>query len=272
MKVQHKIIFGLSVPTLLLLTAVSLIGLFVPGVYRETANWTVQAQGQDVIDLMLVVPSLIVALVLTKRSHRFGLPLWGGTMSYLIYTFVIYSFAVHFNFLFVPYCLILGLSFYSVVFFLHGAFREAGVGELPGKIPVRTVGVYFIVIACSFYFLWLSQILPATISNSMPKELADMGLPVNPVHALDLSVCLPGFLVAGILLLRKNSFGLIIAPVLLVFTVLMDMTIALMMVTMKMKGLEGDVAPAVFIGGLAVVSGVLLFISFRTSGSEPSIK
>ena len=269
MKVQNRIIFGLSVPTLLLLTAVSIAGICLPGIYKETPNWKVQAQGQDVIDLILIVPSLLIAVVLTKKNHRFGLPLWGGTMSYLIYTFVIYCFAVHFNLLFVPYCLILGLSFYSMVCFFHCAFGEGGIGDLAGKIPERTIGVYFILIACVFYFLWLSRILPATFSKSIPNEIVEMGLPVNPVHALDLSVCLPGFLVAGIFLLRKNPFGRLIAPVLLIFSVLMDITIAVMIVAMKMRGLTGDIVPAIFVGGLAVFSGVLLSISFRNPGNDP---
>ena len=40
--------------------------------------------------------------------------------------------------------------------------------------------------------LWLSELIPASLSGEVPKSVTDAGLWVNPIHVLDLAVLLPG--------------------------------------------------------------------------------
>ena len=117
MKFSGKVILTSSVILSLLVIAVSLTGLLYPGFYaQETANWQAQTYGQDLIDLVLVVPTLLIAAALLFRGNKNALLVWGGAIIYLLYTFVIYCFSVHFNRLFLLYCFTLGLSFYSFLY------------------------------------------------------------------------------------------------------------------------------------------------------------
>lgn len=256
---QNKIILLLSLPIAILVTIVSYTGLFFPDTYaKETANWAAQAVAQDIIDLFLIIPFLLISSWLGFKKNRIALLLWSGVLIYLIYTFVIYCFAVHFNQLFIVYCLILGLSFYAFLYFLLSQIKEPIASWYSEKIPVKTVGIFLMILSGLFYLLWLSEIIPAIFSNTSPATIIETGLLVNPVHALDLSVVLPGFMIVGILLLKKNPLGLLLAPAVLTFCILMDITIGTLMIVMNMRGIETDLSLTVIMVLLALFTLGLL--------------
>ncbi len=256
---QNKIILLLSLPIAILVTIVSYTGLFFPDTYaKETANWAAQAVAQDIIDLFLIIPFLLISSWLGFKKNRIALLLWSGVLIYLIYTFVIYCFAVHFNQLFIVYCLVLGLSFYAFLYFLLSQIKEPIASWYSEKIPVKTVGIFLMILSGLFYLLWLSEIIPAIFSNTSPATIIETGLLVNPVHALDLSVVLPGFMIVGILLLKKNPLGLLLAPAVLTFCILMDITIGTLMIVMNMRGIETDLSLTVIMVLLALFTLGLL--------------
>ena len=262
---QNKIILLLSLPIAILATIVSYAGLFIPDTYaRETANWAAQAVAQDIIDLFLIIPFLLITSWLAFKKSRIALLLWSGVLIYLIYTFVLYCFAVHFNQLFIVYCLVLGLSFYAFLYFFLSQIKDPIASWFSEKVPVKTVGIYLIILSCLFYLLWLSEIIPAIFRNATPATIIETGLLVNPIHALDLSVVLPGFMIIGILLLKKNPLGLLLAPAVLTFCILMDITIGTLMIVMNMRGIETDLSLTVIMGLLAVITLILLVWFLRS--------
>src|SRR5688572_10060783 len=97
---------GITVLLAILISVVSLTGMFVDGFYtKETFNWQIQALGQDEIDLYIIIPVLLVTGINFSKNNQISSQLWAGTLLYLIYTFTIYCFDVHFNHLFPVYCL-----------------------------------------------------------------------------------------------------------------------------------------------------------------------
>jgi hypothetical protein len=255
----NKIVFSLSVIIALLIIIASSTGLFSLQIYsRESVNWGTQSLGQDVIDLFLIMPSLVITSILVVRKKRIGMMLWSGVVFYIIYTFTIYCFSLHFNKLFVVYCTILGLSFYSFIYVLLSFVREPFAGVVTNKSARKITAIYFISIACLFYLLWLSQIVPAIMNNITPTSLIETGLLTNPVHVIDLSVCLPALFITGILVFKRNVLGSFLAPAMLVFCFLMDITISVLVILMKSKGLEGDYSVTVIMNALALISIVLL--------------
>ncbi len=266
---EIRMVVRLSILLAMLLVFVSTIGLFFPNVYlKETPNWTAQAVGQDIFDLFLVVPFLLITAVFIRMKRRTGLLLWSGAIFYLIYSFVIYSFAVHFNHLFILYCLILGLSFYSFMYFLVSQIKQPIADWFDNKVPTKGIGIYLIAIACVFYLLWLSEIVPAMIAGATPRNIIEMGLLTNPVHALDLSIVLPGIIIVGALLLRRKPLGLLLAPTVLVFMVLMDITIGGLNIVMRARGLEGSYIISTLMAVLALVSILLLVTYLRSIKRE----
>jgi hypothetical protein len=236
----------------------SLYGLFKPGSYRaETVNWQAQCVGQDAIDLFLVVPALIITSILA-RKNKIAFLLWSGVNFYLIYTFVIYCFDVHFNRLFIVYCIILGLSFYSFLYFLLLQINNAVAKEIYKKNVVKGIAVYFLLISALFCFLWLSEIVPAILNYDIPKGIIETGLITNPIQVIDLSIVLPGFFLVAVFLLTKNSIGILLTPCMLVFCILMDITIGWLIIVMKSTGVESNYIITILMGALASLSIVLL--------------
>lgn len=262
---RNKTIVFLSFPLLLLLIIVSCVGLFTPAFYSlETLNWQAQSMGQDFVDLFFIAPFLAISSVFAYRNNRVATMIWGGVVIYLNYTFVLYCFDVHFNKLFLLYCIGLGLSFYSLIYFLFShvtKFKE----QIDDHKPVtRFIGIYLIIVAVLFYGLWLAEVLPASFHEMTPKSVTDAGLFTNGVHVIDLSVILPAIFIIGIFLLKKISYGYFLAPAILTFIILMDITIGSLVIIMSMKGIESNLVLAVIMYLLAFFSLSLLIWYFKS--------
>jgi hypothetical protein len=247
----------------ILVIYISLTGIFVPGFYKkETVNWQAQSVGQDLINLCIVIPVLLCGAILIRKFEQFYF-IWAGSILYLIYTFIIYCFDIHFNRLFFLYCIVLGLSFFSALHFFTNSRNL--LLSAPAKRITRITSVYFMIVGIAFYGLWLMGILPAIINNTVPKELQQTGLITNPVHVLDLSIVLPGIFMTGIMLWRGKTTGYLLTPIILVFFILMDITIGFLALYMQYNGLGNMVALATIMGGLAIFSLFLLMTYVKVS-------
>ncbi|MFN8349809.1 MAG: hypothetical protein U0X91_32715 [Spirosomataceae bacterium] len=261
---QNKIVSALSLILTGLVTFVSLVGWLNADFYRrETPNWQAQVVGQDLADLFLAVPVLVISAFMVVRNHRNAFLVWGGTVMYLLYTFLIYAFAVHFNSLFWVYCLTLGTSFYSALFFFYCLLRMETRVSLPVSSVNRFTGAYLMVIAGLFYLLWLSEVIPHAWYHTVPPTLIAAGLPANPVQVIDLAVFLPGMFGVGWLLFQRKKWGHLLAPVFLSFCVLMDLTIGGLTLLMQYRGVAPGSFVAILMGVLALISLVLLIVLLK---------
>ena len=266
---DYKIITILSVLLAIALAIVSFYGVFDASTYqRDAESIAVQGIGQDIVDLFLVVPVLIISLYFARKSAEKALMIHSGTVLYIVYSFVIYCFGVHFNNLFLWYCAVLGLSFYTFIVDI----RLLNSLEInPQKnYPLKTMAFYFLIIALMFYGLWLKDVIPAIINNSLPVSVRDYNLLVNPVHVLDIALVLPGLVITAVLLLKKSKKGILFAPVFLVFIVLMAVALIAMVIMLKMKSLTDDSSVAGIFSILAVAGLILLGLFFKQNptGSE----
>ena len=264
MSVPDRMILLLTTPLVLLVVLVSMAGLYIPDFYaKETVNWAVQSRGQDFADLFLVTPVLLCSAWFAYKGYHAGFLVWTGVLIYLVYTFLLYCFDVHFNMLFPLYTATLGLSFYALVYSVYRAFQEKMRPPHIDKRLSKVTGIYLIGLAALFYMLWLSEIVPAVLAGTVPQNVMDTGLPTNGVQVIDLAVFLPGMFIAGLLLLRQHSIGYLLAPPFLTFFVLMDFTIAGLTLSLKMQGLGGSTVVAIGMIGMAVLSLVLLMLHIR---------
>ncbi len=199
----------------------SVAGLTDAAVYaQETQNWISQAKGQDIGNLIAVAVLIVSGYLYARGSLKAAL-VWLGTLLYFVYAYAVYAFALHFNYLFLIYVAVLGLSVYAIVFnlgrmrsmsakyagaFKHAAYTLIGIGSL-------------------FGLLWLSEVIPAIAGGTVPKSLQEAGLWVNPIHVIDLALVLPAFIITGVMMLRGSKAGQFFAAPWLAFSVLMGTSI-----------------------------------------------
>ncbi len=219
---------SLAVAAALFAAAGSAVGLLVPErIYgRETPALFDAAIAQDLVNLFLVAP---VLLILAVCSYRGALRSWLCLLGFLMFTaynYGIYAFSIHFGPLFLVWVAVLGLS----------AFAAAGclaALSTPGlKIPsvgraVRLPGWFLIVVAVLFAALWLGEIIPDLLLGRPSTSAAAWDIPTNPVHILDLAFFLPAVCTSGVLLLRQHRSGYATAAASLIFLGLTSLPILL---------------------------------------------
>ncbi len=263
-KKTDVMILMLSLPLAILTAIVSYAGVFIKSTYvRENALYAAQGIGQDIINLFIVVPILLITAFFARRKSKLGLLIWSGTIFYLAYSYTIYCFGLHFNNLFLAYCTILGLSFYSLIYFVIISLKENVSEWFETKFSTKSTGIFLIVIAVLFYFIWLSEIIPAILINATPKSITESGLLINPVHVLDIAICLPALIITGIALIKKKNIGILLAPTMMIFCIFMAIAIAGMVFVMKAKGLEANFNLTIVFGLITFVSTIFTFLYLR---------
>lgn len=264
MDIAFRKTFVISLLLCILVGVASLCGFTFPEtIYaKETINWKIQSVAQDFVNLAIVLPVLAAAVILMKKKQGAGYSIAAGILAYLTYTYIIYCFDIHFNVLFILYCAILGLCTFSL-FTLYKATAFEKKTRIDHPWLNNTIGLYFIGISGLFYFLWLSEIIPAQLHQVVPSSLDEAGLPTNPVHVLDLAIVLPFIFVTGIRLLMKKENGKLSVPATLTFFALMQSTIGTLNLLLSHNGINVKTAIAAFMYGMSVVSVLLLLIYFR---------
>ncbi len=265
-KIRQHVILWSSVLLSILIGATSSISLCTNNFYvQETLNWRSQCIGQDLVNLSFILPVLLIAALLVFIGFSKAMFVWAGTLFYLVYTYIIYCFNVHFNMFFIEYCLVLGICVYLLMYFFF-SYKENVFVERFRKLDAL-IALYFLALSVLFYCLWLSGILPAIEKNSLPNDLKEVGLFTNPVHVLDLSVFLPGFFITGVLILKRHSMGYVLIPIILTFILQMDITIAALTLIMNYKGVSVNLSVVWVMCCFAFLSFVLLILNLKRSRS-----
>lgn len=247
----------LALAATVVMGATSAAGIFLPFVYdQETALWAAQGVGQDIVNLVVILPAMVVALFLAANGSLRAVLICGGLLLYELYSFVLYAFFVHFNALFPLYIAALGASFYALAgLLLHLHYDD--VRALFEHASGRAQSIYLMVSGVLFGLMWISSIVTGIASGETPRELIDVGLPVNPVHVLDLAFVLPAMIVASVHLWKRRALGFVMVVPLLVFAAAMGTAIIGMMIVMQTRELAAADGP---IALMAVSSAAALFL------------
>lgn len=163
--------------------------------------------------------------------------------------------------------MILGLCFYGLLYFLYKRLGDVEIRPFRKTGLTTVIAVLFIATGAVFYVLWLVDIIPAIRAGDVPPSVRSVGLATNPVHVIDLSVILPLFIITAVLLLRNKRLGHILAPCLLVFSALMDITILVLNVMTS----GGKAFSLVFIL-LSLLTSVLFILYLRQYSKTSSKK
>ena len=256
-------------PIVILLAIAAGGGVFITGLYRDNPYYVAQAVGQDFSSLVIVLPALIISAIFANRGSQRGRLVWLGILVYLIYTYVVAAFDNHFNSLFLVYVALLGCSLYALIGGLVMTNRVGMRESFTEKTPFRAVSIYLVVLAILFYFLWLSEVIPALIAGTIPQSIQDNGTATNAIHVLDMAWILPAFGITAVSLWRKQTLGYILAGALLSYTVLLALAILSMVEFMFWKGFPAVVPQLILFFGLFSISLGMLILYLK--GLSPTL-
>lgn len=194
-----------------------LVRLYGYGPYRNMpADVAVQGLAQDVVTLLVGVPTLLIALWLARGGSRIGYLLLTGSTGYLFVQYVLYLAMATYNELFLLWVALVLLLFQVLVrLLLWGAVRASGWPAPPNAVR-RYVGGFLIANGILIALLWLGGIVPPLLEGRLyPDGLAHLTTMV--VQGFDLAIFLPASLLAGYGYLRGTPAGRLLAPAYAVF-------------------------------------------------------
>ena len=250
----------LTAPIAILLAIAAGGGLLINGLYRDVPGLVAQAKGQDLISVFVVLPMLIIMAILARRGSLRAHLIWLGVMAYLVYTYASYAFAIQYNPLFLVYIALLGCSLYALIGVLATLDMAGLKAHFIEKTPARAVSGLLAVLAFLFYFLWLSELIPALVAGKIPQSILDDRTPTNAIHVLDMAWILPAFVITAVNLWRKHALGYSLAGVMLTFFVLLA-SAALSMALLEAKAGDPEAIPMAGLFGtlIAIAAGMLLW-------------
>jgi hypothetical protein len=249
----------LSIAAAILAIACSIISLSVKSIYAGlTSAFLPQALAQDIANLTIVSPLWLILAVLALRGSLRAYLLWLGVLTFTVYNYVIYTFSIPFGSLFLLWVAVFGMCIYSLIGGVTAVNHKVVEAAFPSGRAIQVVAWFLIITAVLFSFLWLSEDIPALLSNTRPQSLVDMALLTNPVHILDLGFFLPAVIATGVMLIKRMSLAYTLAPSFIVFLILTGIPI---MITPVVQSVHGEIAAwgvVIPIGTLTVLLSALL--------------
>jgi len=230
------------------------------GLYQHmSSDVAIQGIAQDFVTLLIAIPFLMVALYRYRNGSLMGKYMLAGVLNYFFLTYLFYMNMAMYNSMFLVYVALTGLSFFAFVFTLLSFETDRLPVIFKKTTPVKFIGGFLIFNAISIALLWLGVIVPPLLDKTI-VPLAVQHYTTLTVQAFDLSLFLPISFVAGLLLIRRNKFGYLMAPVYLVFLSLLMTALIAKIIAMALAGV--NVIPAIFIipciAVVAIVCSVIL--------------
>ncbi|MFB6095161.1 MAG: hypothetical protein ABEJ71_01760 [Halodesulfurarchaeum sp.] len=243
--------------TLVLALLATVVGLFVPGFYRDAPPLLPQAYGQDLLTLVFAIPALAFSLYYSRKGSLRAYVVWLGVTGYILYTYASYAFMTAFNELYLVYTTLLWLSLYAFV----GGFLSLDPEILADHLRRVTRWPYVafqLLLVFLVGFLWLSEIVPAILTGTVPSSVAEAGLPTSVIYSLDLGIILPAFLISAYWLWRDRPWGYALTAVLLVKVATLGGAVLAMAYFMMQFG-QTVPLPMVAIFAFLTVGALILF-------------
>lgn len=233
------------------------------GVYRYNPRWfAAEGIGWDVATLVVGIPTLVVAAFLFVRGSVRGGIVLAGMLAYVAYQYLMYVTGWAYNNLFLLYVALYSLSVVGVVL----AVQEIGIDALArcvsGRAPRRGLAGMMFFTSALLLMMWLGKIVPALMRGEAPEMLN--GAHTLIAQALDLGILVPFGIAAGVLLLKRNAWGYVLASVGIVKLLMMGLAIVAMVVVRSVTENQWAWGEIGMFGVISVVAAGLLVALLRS--------
>ena len=179
-------------------------------------------RGTDLVTIVLAVPLLVIALLTYRRGSPRGALLLAGVLTFFLYVYANNAVSVAYNQLFLLYVALFSLSFFAL-FQMIGVLQSIAA-RFPADVPYCGIGVFLMVCGLLTGYVWLEPIVGAMLRGARPELLDNYATMVT--EAIDLALIVPGCLLAGVMLFRRDVRGVAIAVPLLVLLLLVGPAVA----------------------------------------------
>jgi hypothetical protein len=187
----------------LLMAIASVAGLLYRDLIYPTDELVRSFVPNDVVNLFIGLPILLVSMGLARRGRLVGLLCWPGALFFVLYNYLVYIFAMPLNWAFLLHLILVALSVYTLLSLVAGIDGKAVRGRLAGAVPERLAGG----VLAGLGFLFLVRVI-----GVFTGAMSDQALIPETERALNISDFLisPAWIIGGILLWRRKELGYVI--------------------------------------------------------------
>jgi hypothetical protein len=201
--------------------------------YNDSVSVASQGRAQDIVTLIVGIPFLIVSLISANKKSLRGKLLLTGALGYFLYTYMSYSFLAMYNNFFLIYIIIMSLSLFSFVINITSNELKSLQGHFKKTLPKKYIGGFLIFLGTGICLMWLERIIPS-FNNRSVTGLEHYTTLV--IQAMDLGFIVPVAIVSGILLIKNNSLGYLLAPIIIIKGTTLLLAIVMMVIFMINAG------------------------------------
>ncbi|MFL5789123.1 MAG: hypothetical protein ACJ748_13770 [Flavisolibacter sp.] len=222
-----------------------MVTIYGKGLYKDmSAEVAPQGIAQDYITLFAGIPLLMIALFVARKGSLKGKYLLAGTLGYFLVTYLFYTVMGMYNKMFLAYVVLMGASFYAFLITLLSFGSNNLKDNFKASTPVKATGGFLIFNSIAIGLLWLSILIPPLLDGSViPVQVEHYTTMI--VQGLDLGILLPAAFICGLLLMKKQPLGYLLAPAYFVFLSLLMTALTAKVVAMLSLGY--NVGPLIFI-------------------------
>lgn len=250
------------------MAVVSLTGLLSPATTYPSKELVETFLPNDVVNLLIGLPVLLISLWLAFRGALLGLLLWPGALFYVAYSFLSYIFSIPPNLVYIGYLILITGSIFSIVVLLPKMDTESIHRKLESVVPARMSGIVITVFGCLFAIRAAGMLLGPAFGGS-PLKITEIGLNVSDL------LLSPAWITGGVLLIKQKKSGYLVGlGILYQGTMLMIGLLAYMGLSSLMTDRLFDLTDFVIILALSLIFVIpfSLFVRGVLKGQDQSVE
>lgn len=201
--------------------------------YYDTVSSAAQMQANDLITLIVGLPLLAISTWLAFRGSLRGRLLLTGTLGFFLYTYLSMATLTAYNELFLVYVALFTLGLYAFILSMMSIDLASLPAHFSEKLPRGWIAALMFAVGGFLALAWLGRILTPLMQGVDPALENTTTL---VIQFMDLSLIAPAAILGGILLLRRNAWGYLLASVLLTKGVTLGLGVSTMAVNMSLRG------------------------------------
>jgi len=131
----------------------------------------------------------------------------------MLYNYAFYLFGAAFNWFFLIYVALVGLSIFALIFGLANLNADRISQLFRERTPVKWIGGYFLFVAFGLTMVYSIQSILFITTGVVPAIVTRSGHITNVVFALDLTLLIPWFVLGALWLMKRKPWGFVIAGI-----------------------------------------------------------
>lgn len=227
-----------------LVACTALTGLVAEDLYTGAESTAQMLRGFDLVTALVVLPALGTAALRARHGSMLARLIVAALIGYVVYTYAYHLFGTGFNDLFLLHAAVFSTGLVALGLNLVSLDLTALADRFDPHTKVRTIAGILGVLGTALGAMWVYAGVDNAVTGDLPagSRLVETDTVVHLGMALDLTLLVPLYAVAALLLWRRAPWGYVLAGLALLPGVLHQLSYLVAMPFQVVADVPGSVA------------------------------